>query len=73
MEGLEPPYLTASDPKSDVSTNFTTSGGDKTRLICKWAANVGHLMERYCRPGKKIVKGRKPEKLFCSIAVRRLY
>ena len=26
MEGLEPPYLTASDPKSDVSTNFTTSG-----------------------------------------------
>ena len=27
MEGLEPPHLTASDPKSDVSTNFTTSGG----------------------------------------------
>ena len=26
MEGLEPPHLTASDPKSDVSTNFTTSG-----------------------------------------------
>ena len=26
MEGLEPPYLAASDPKSDVSTNFTTSG-----------------------------------------------
>jgi|RhiMetdeSRZDD1v2_1073273.scaffolds.fasta_scaffold05418_2 hypothetical protein len=24
MEGLEPPYLAASDPKSDVSTNFTT-------------------------------------------------
>ena len=24
MEGLEPPYLTASDPKSDVSANFTT-------------------------------------------------
>lgn len=24
LEGLEPPYLTASDPKSDVSTNFTT-------------------------------------------------
>jgi hypothetical protein len=24
MEGLEPPHLTASDPKSDVSTNFTT-------------------------------------------------
>lgn len=27
MEGLEPPQLTPSDPKSDVSTNFTTSGG----------------------------------------------
>ena len=26
MKGLEPPHLTASDPKSDVSTNFTTSG-----------------------------------------------
>ena len=24
MEGLEPPYLAASDPKSDVSANFTT-------------------------------------------------
>ena len=24
MEGLEPPHLAASDPKSDVSTNFTT-------------------------------------------------
>ena len=26
MEGLEPPHLAASDPKSDVSNNFTTSG-----------------------------------------------
>ena len=26
MKGLEPPHLAASDPKSDVSTNFTTSG-----------------------------------------------
>lgn len=39
MEGLEPPHLAASDPKSDVSTNFTTSG---FRLI-KRAAKVGHL------------------------------
>ena len=31
MEGLEPPHLTASDPKSDVSTNFTTSGEDQLR------------------------------------------
>ena len=36
MEGLEPPHLAASDPKSDVSTNFTTSGV----LACKGAANV---------------------------------
>ena len=26
MEGLEPPHLAASDPKSDVSTNSTTPG-----------------------------------------------
>lgn len=26
MKGLEPPHLAASDPKSDVSTNSTTSG-----------------------------------------------
>ena len=25
-EGLEPPCLAASDPKSDMSTNFTTPG-----------------------------------------------
>ena len=25
MEGLEPAYLSALDPKSSVSTNFTTS------------------------------------------------
>lgn len=29
MEGLEPPHLTASDPKSDASTNFATSAGFK--------------------------------------------
>ncbi len=32
MEGLEPPHLTASDPKSDVSTNFTTSGRAKPKI-----------------------------------------
>jgi hypothetical protein len=48
MEGLEPPYLTASDPKSDVSTNFTTSG-EKLLAKSSWliasfgAANVGHF------------------------------
>ncbi|GEM_PF-6613864 len=30
MKGLEPPHLAASDPKSDVSTNFTTSGKEQT-------------------------------------------
>ena len=25
MKGLEPPRLSASDPKSDVATNYTTS------------------------------------------------
>ena len=25
MEGLEPPYLSALDPKSSASTNFATS------------------------------------------------
>ena len=31
MKGLEPPHLAASDPKSDVSTNFTTSGKNLIR------------------------------------------
>jgi hypothetical protein len=57
MKGLEPPYLTASDPKSDVSTNFTTSGKNSKFQPIKdntsmeffifwnfnWAANVGHF------------------------------
>ena len=30
MEGLEPAYLSAPDPKSGVSTNFTTSA-----ILCK--------------------------------------
>lgn len=36
MEGLEPAHLSALDPKSSVSTNFTTSAiPDKAiRLIC---------------------------------------
>lgn len=32
MKGLEPPCLAAPDPKSGVSTNFTTSAGDE---LCK--------------------------------------
>jgi len=46
VEGLEPPYLAAPDPKSGVSTNFTTPA---LHLICpSWqplssnrSANVG--------------------------------
>ncbi len=33
-EGLEPPCLAASDPKSDMSTNFTTPGKN-------WVAKIG--------------------------------
>ena len=33
MEGLEPPYLAASDPKSDVSTNFTTCAFGAAKVI----------------------------------------
>ena len=33
-EGLEPPCLAASDPKSDMSTNFTTPGNF-------WDAKIG--------------------------------
>ena len=33
MEGLEPPHLTASDPKSDVSTNFTTCAFGAAKIM----------------------------------------
>jgi hypothetical protein len=33
MEGLEPPHLAASDPKSDVSTNFTTCAFGAAKVI----------------------------------------
>jgi hypothetical protein len=44
MKGLEPPHLAASDPKSDVSTNSTTSGNKKnpvTHFPPKKAENWG--------------------------------
>jgi hypothetical protein len=44
MEGLEPPHLAASDPKSDVSTNFTTSGKN---LLNFRAAKVGGFNDSY--------------------------
>ena len=56
MKGLEPPHLAASDPKSDVSTNFTTSGFfgcnfpvkqpgpvRRSQTCSLGAANVGHF------------------------------
>ncbi len=33
MEGLEPPHLAASDPKSDVSTNFTTCAFGSAKVV----------------------------------------
>jgi hypothetical protein len=41
MEGLEPPHLAASDPKSDVSTNFTTCAFGAAKVmdfLIKWIA-----------------------------------
>jgi hypothetical protein len=40
-EGLEPPHLTAPDPKSGVSANFTTragrkAGGKDFTLLCRF-------------------------------------
>ncbi len=35
VEGLEPPHLTAPDPKSGVSTNFTTPACLRTYLFYK--------------------------------------
>ena len=40
--GLEPTHLTAPDPKSGVSTNFTTPAGDD----CFASANIEQLFER---------------------------
>ena len=37
MKGLEPPRLSASDPKSDVATNYTTSA---TLGFCSWKNRV---------------------------------
>ena len=39
MKGLEPPRLSASDPKSDVATNYTTSA---TLGFCSWKTHVFH-------------------------------
>ena len=33
VEGLEPPCLTAPDPKSDMSTNFTTPAFEAAKVM----------------------------------------
>ena len=33
MKGLEPSHLAAPDPKSGVSTNFTTSAHKKSKVV----------------------------------------
>ena len=51
MKGLEPPHLAASDPKSDVSTNFTTSGKNlnraaKVRFLIKNATQINQIQKK---------------------------
>jgi hypothetical protein len=44
MEGLEPPRLSAPDPKSGTATNYATSAGAAKMQIflisCLWSANI---------------------------------
>ena len=40
MEGLEPPHLAASDPKSDVSTNFTTCAFGAAKVMISIKKNA---------------------------------
>ncbi len=57
MEGLEPAYLSALDPKSSVSTNFTTSANlfqhfDKLSACSQVSFNLARFfrigVQRYC-------------------------
>lgn len=47
VEGLEPPCLAAPDPKSGVSTNFTTPALEIKNFaiinFVNWRANVGEI------------------------------
>lgn len=43
MKGLEPPRLSAPDPKSGAATNYATSA---LNGLLKCAANIRHLAER---------------------------
>ncbi len=46
MEGLEPPRLAAPEPKSGVSTNFTTSAQNMPRSFSGWLVASQVLNER---------------------------
>ena len=46
VEGLEPPHLTALDPKSSVSTNFTTPAIQRRRKYrMKYSINQAKKMK----------------------------
>ena len=49
-EGLEPPRLTPPEPKSGVSTNFTTPAGREAAGVAHEAVG-GKGAERKVRPG----------------------
>lgn len=61
MEGLEPTHLAALDPKSSVSTNFTTSACDNSPLSVKSECksnkknNVLHKNESFLKQQKNAI------------------
>ena len=61
MKGLEPPRLSASDPKSDVATNYTTSAtlgfcSGKTRVFLKSFAKVTIFLIITASEGENFIK-----------------
>ncbi len=61
VEGLEPPCLAAPDPKSGVSTNFTTPAGKKLNLKesvpVNWDANVGEKSKNLFLLADSFIRG----------------
>ena len=51
-KGLEPPRLSASDPKSDVATNYTMSAGSRTpvnqRVCSMFLSSSGAKVKTFC-------------------------
>ena len=61
MKGLEPPRLSASDPKSDVATNYTTSAtlgfcSRKTHVFHKSSAKVTIFLIISAYGGENFIK-----------------